>query len=143
MSDIIDVSWGEEPISVEKLQVMAENQRKLRNMIPTVLLNTAGVKKSTGVKILAGTTIAPPSMTRSQNQDVYFGNFFSVGCNPVVVAQNASVTWRAVHLGTHGLGKTDTPSHVGFTCHLMYDGISGAKGALTTPITIHWIAVGW
>ena len=143
MTDIIDVTWGEEPILVEKLQVMAENDRKLRNLIPTMLFKSAGVNKSTGLKVLAGTVISPPSMTRSQNQDVYFGNFFSVGCNPVVVAQNASERWRAVHLGTHGLGKTPNPSHVGFTAHLMYDGISGAKGNITTPITIHYIAVGW
>lgn len=143
MADIIDVTWTQEPVSVEKLQIMAENQRKLRNLIPTVLYKAAGINKDTGVKILSGSTIAPPAGTRWINQEVYFGNFFSVGCNPIVIAQTVSATQRVLNIGVHGLGKTEVPTHVGFHAYLYYNGFHLDKGVIDAPITIQYIAMGW
>lgn len=141
--DIIDVTWSDEPVSTEKLQVMSENIRKLRNRIPTMLFKSGGINKTTGLKILGGSVISNPSGIVSQNTDIYFGNFFSVGCNPIVIPSFYSERLRAMNVGVHGLGKTPAPNHVGATIFLMYDGNKGLDGKITVPIQIVWIAMGW
>lgn len=143
MADIIDVSWSSEPISVEKLQIMAENTRKIRNLVPTMIFKSNGINKDTGLKIMAGSVVAQPSKNRSQTNDIHFGNFFSVGCNPIVSVETYSEIQKILHVGVHGLGNATLPTHIGCSVYLRYDGPSGGKGSVDNPVHLGWIAVGW
>lgn len=141
--DIIDVTWTDEPVSTEKLGQMAENTRKLRNMLPKALFKSGGINKDTGLKIMAGSSVALPSNNRGQTNDILFGNFFSVGCNPIVVVQTYSEIQKILHVGVHGLGNSPAPTNVGASVYLYYDGPSGAAGSVDYPVQIAWIALGW
>lgn len=141
--DIIDVSWGEEPVNTGKLQEMSNNIRKLRDLVPTTLYKANGIVKDTGVKVMAGSVVAQPTKNRSQTQDIHFGNFFSVGCHPVVVVQTYSEIQKHLQLGVHGLGGAPAPTNVGASVFIWYDGPSGNKGTIDNPVQVAWIAVGW
>lgn len=141
--DIIDVSWSEEPVSAEKLNTSAQNDRKLRNFMPKALFKSNGINKDTGIKIMAGSTVAQPSKNRSQTQNIQFGNFFSVGCYPIVMVQTYSEIQKHLQLGVHGQGGAPAPTYVGASVFIWYDGPSGNKGTIDHPVQVAWIAVGW
>lgn len=143
MSDIVDVSWSEEPISYEKLQVMAENTRKLRNMLPTTIFKHNGINKNTGLKVLAGSVVTQPRNTWAQTSEVYFGNVFSVGCNPIVVTEHYHAQQKGINMGIFGIGNTNLPDHRGFVSYMWADDRDGLHGKIIHPIVIGYIAIGW
>lgn len=143
MTEYVPVSWSAEPVTVEKLQQMATNDQAIFEMKPTTVIKHNGITRSKGMKILAGSTLFQPSMQWNQTVDIYFGNFFSAGCTPVVLAGHYGFPQTGMNTAVKGLGGTKIASHTGFACYVWCDARNGNKGILRTPYYIAYIAVGF
>ena len=137
------VSWGVEPISKDKLNQMANNDQWLFENTPRMMYNARGVKKTSGVKILAGIALAPASKTTVTSVAVYFGSFFSQGCTPVVVATPVHASGRTrMHTIVKGIG-TGYPDHRGVTLVVTADEYNSAVNNFPYGMAFNYIAVGW
>lgn len=145
MTDYVDVSWTGEPIVVEKLQQMATNDRYLLESKPTTVLKHNGITRNKGMKILAGSALFQPSLTWATNSEIYFGNYFSAGCYPIVTPVIYGYPQTATYIHAKGLGGTQLPDHRGFGVYVRSNEREGRGlgGTLTRPYYIGYIAVGW
>lgn len=143
MTEYIPVSWSEEPVSVEKLSVMADNDQALFEIKPTAVLKHQSVVKNKGVRMLAGSQLYQPSLTWATTVDHYFGNFFSAGCYPVVICNIYGYPQTATYIHPKGLGNTQLPDHRGFSVYVRSNERVGFKGTLSRPYYITYIAIGW
>lgn len=120
---------------------MANNDQYLFENMAKMYYNANGIKKTAGLKVIAGKTLYPRVNYGWSVHDVSFGSFFSVGCMPVV---SCTLQTRGSHAyyytTTRGIQGGDNIDHRGFRFYVMADRpsllISGAGYA-------HWIAVGW
>lgn len=137
------VTWGDEPVYKDKLLQMTNNDQWLFENTPKVYYNAYGIKKASGVKVMAGLLLLPPSASTYSASTCYFGSFFTPGCKPIIT--NSIVTMKPYHwlgavvaisaVGAYGV----LPDYRGFSAHLVY---ALGKG----PIPAHYIqyvAVGW
>lgn len=145
MTEYVTVAWGDEPVSVEKLHQMATNDQALFEMKPSAAIRHEGVSRSKGMKSLAGSQLFQPSNTWSQSVDLYFGNFFSVGCKPIVIPVIYGFPQTASYIHPKGLSGTKIPDHRGFSVYVRSNerGGGGLNGKLTQPFYIQYIAMGY
>lgn len=143
MTEYVDVSWSGEPVSVDKLQQMSANIRHLKENQPTVAFDHNSVKKYTGLKILFGSEIVQPGNAWNQRRDIFFGNFFSTGCNPVVIPTHYGHPQTGVNIAPLGLGMKTIPDNRGFQIYMWADGRDRNKGKIVQPIYIAYVAGGW
>lgn len=143
MTEYVPVSWTNSPVSVEKLEQMATNDQALFEMKPSAVIRHAGVTRNRGMKILAGSSLFQPSLRWNANNDVYFGNYFSAGCSPLVLAQHYGFPQTGMNTAVKGLGGTKIPDHRGFTAYVWTDDRLGNKGTLQQPYYIAYIAIGF
>lgn len=137
------VSWGDEYLSTEKLNQMTSNDQWLYENMPKMNFNTYGVKKTTGVKVMAAICIVPASTASSSSATFNFGTFFSPGCKPVIttgVQITQNTRWRN-HAVIAGLSSY-TPDHRGMKISLLANELSAAYNSIRTTY-VHFIAVGW
>src|SRR6478735_8015512 len=112
------VTWGDEPASKDKMQQMANNEQWLYGNSPRMLYAAASIKKTSGLKILAGTAWIPATSLYYANVPVYFGSFFSTGCSPVVVMTPNPRNWQnRFTFSCRGIG-TLQPDYRGFTAQV-------------------------
>lgn len=142
MTQYADVSWSDEPVSMEKLQQMATNDRYLFEATPKAAFNHEGVRRDRGLKILAGSEIVQPSNEWMQNREIRFGGFFSSGSQPIVIANHYGYPQTGANIAVKGLSETKLPSHEGFAVFMWTDDRLGNKGTLQQPMYIAYIAVG-
>jgi hypothetical protein len=139
------ITWGDEPIFKDKLNAMANNDQYLYERMPRMLFDSKGVKKTTGLKILAGTTIMPVNSQIWSGKQVYFGDFFSSGCKPIVVTSYVPLggRWR-YHMVTRGLANSMNLDHRGatFTIGADYYGTS-TSNIVDHQVELHYIAIGY
>lgn len=145
MTQYVPVSWSGQPITVDILQRMATNDQALFEMKPSTVMRHVGVTRDRGMKILAGSTLFQPSNAWAQNVDLFFGNFFSAGCQPVVIANIYGYPQTATYIHPKGLGGTKLPDHRGFSVYVRSNERAGKGlgGKLVHPFYIAYIAVGW
>lgn len=134
----VPVSWGDEPVYNDKLNQMCNNEQWLFENSPRMFYNSFGLKKTSGVKIMAGILTLPVGNRRIRSGLFYFGSFFSSGSRPIVVVgvnphsggAEYSVTLRGVSNGS-----------------IDYRGFRGTiiSGLPSDPgiMYIHFIAAGW
>lgn len=138
----VTISKG--PFKIETLQRMAENAQWLFEHTPKMKYQGA-VNRTEGLKIIAGKSYYPPNdVADRQDVSVYFGGFFSVGCNPIVVANSEPIALGYRRLVTvRGIGTYNIDNR-GFIGH-----VSNQENALSDQTKIvgggymHWISVGW
>lgn len=143
MTDFVDVSWVKEPVVVEKLQQMATNDKFLLETKPSTVIKHKGITKNRGMKILAGSALFQPSLTWATNNEIFFGNFFSAGCFPVVSANIYGAPQTASYIHPKGLGGEQLPDHRGFGVYVRSNERTGFNGRITRPYYISYIAIGW
>lgn len=143
MTEYVPVSWTSGPVSLDKLEQMANNTQALHESKPSTVIRHAEVTRNKGVKILAGSSLFQPSGGWNQNVDLYFGNYFSAGCNPIVLAQHYGFPQTGLNTAVKGLGGTKIPDHRGFTTYVWCDDRKGNKGVISSPYYIAYIAVGF
>lgn len=122
---------------------MASNDQAIFEMKPQAAIKHSGLNRAKGLKILAGSQIFQPSLVWNQNVDLYFGNFFSAGCMPVVLAQHYGFPQTGMNTAVKGLAGTKIPDHRGFTTYVWTDDRLGNKGTLQQPFYIAYIAIGF
>lgn len=140
------VSWGNEYISADKLNVMASNDQYLFERTPTVYYKAFGVsKRAGGMKIIAGIQVfGANKKVTNVDKDYHFGNFFSQGCHPIVTTSLSMATPGRYHVVISGLGKgVISPDHRGMNLRVIANAMSPKDARINTKIICNWIAVGW
>lgn len=141
------VQWNGEDIELDKLKQMANNDQFLFENMPKMLFK-GSISKAGGIRILAGRAPVPANPTKMySSKEVYFGSFFTSGCQPIVVATPRAEggNYGSKKLITvKGLGKSD-PDHRGAS--LIYHSAEAANAPIQARTVrggvIYWIAIGW
>jgi len=137
------VSWGEEPMSVDKLNQMTNNDQWLFENTPRMKYAAYTLTKNSGLKILATYAYVPPNRNRGTTRGVYFGSFFSVGCQPIVVATPvATNSQRRFFVAVNGIGRA-VPDHTGAQITLQASELNPKNDKLGGAVYVHVIAIGW
>lgn len=133
--------WSDdEAVYTDKLAQMANNDQWLYENTPQMNFTTYGIKKTSGLKIMAGIAILPVTSTAYSHTTYNFGTFFTSGCTPVIAygLQRAGSHF-AFHVAMKGIDGW-TPDHRGF----YLDGWCPIAGnTFFAPLYVHFIAVGW
>lgn len=145
MTEYVPVAWGEEPVSVEKLHQMATNDQALFEMKPSMAIRHEGISRNKGMKVLASSQLFSPTNTWATSVDLYFGNYFSVGCKPVVICNIYGFPQTATYIHPKGLSGTKIPDHRGFSVYVRSNERTGKGlgGKLVHPFYITYIAAGY
>lgn len=147
-SEFVPMSWNGEPITTDKLNQMCNNTQYLFDRSPRVRYSNSGVTRDNGVKIISGKSAYSPDNTRNYTYvNVYFGSFFSAGCNPAVTASLEAAGWQGQrnHVVLGGLGAGDYGvmggqiDQTGFVAVISTE----AYNTLIVGGWIHWTAVGY
>lgn len=138
------VSWGNEYISSDKLNIMTSNDQWLYERTPTVYYNAYGIKKKTGgMKIAAGIVIFPANKKVSAaTKNYYFGSFFAQGCRPVVTTGIATASGGRYHAIVRGHGGL-APDHRGVRFTLLANAATVKKSKIYHKTYVFWQAVGY
>jgi hypothetical protein len=138
------VSWGDEPILKDKLNTMTNNDQWMFENMPRISYDAHSVRKTTGMKILAGKTLIPATSTNTIQIITYFNGYFSPGCNPIVTTGfNPTNGQNRYHVATYGLDGRLLTDHRGMLVTVSADEFSSEVRRITGPVWVNWIAVGW
>ena len=140
------ISWSDnEPVYMDKLNAMANNDQWLFENAPNMYYNVQGIKKTTGVKIMTGFCYIPVTTSYTVRNSVatfYFGSFFSQGCLPVVVASLQTYPQTRIAISTRGIG-TFWPDQRGFECRAAAVDSNMLWQTINPNVWAAFIAVGW
>lgn len=137
------VSVNDKALTKEKLQQMANNDQWLFENTPRVryTLLDGSLTRDTGGKILAGKALFGASPNDWSERTIYFGNFFSAACKPIVqVTIETTGTHLRKYASIRGISGAEV-DHRGFICHLSAQE-RNAKVVETWGL-IHYTAVGF
>lgn len=145
MSDFQDVSWADdEDVTADKLNQMCSNDKHLLEQTVPHLYRAYGITKVGGLKIAGGIVTLGPNAGREMSHDVNFGNFFSIGCRPVVQVTFATPQRFRVWAVIKGLGPNNhQPDRNGFTVVVNSGAPDEVKNHFPTGQHIHWMALGY
>jgi hypothetical protein len=115
---------------------MTSNDQYLFERTPSVRYNAYGVTRDTTLKIASGIVVMPVG-SQVVKRDVYFGNFFTSGCKPVVVVGLLSNGENKITVSAQGLAQS-TPGHEGFRIISI-----NHSGKINNTHHVSWIAVGF
>jgi len=137
------VSWNEEPVSTDKLNTMTNNDQWLFENTPRMKYHGYNLIKTSGLKILATYVTIPPTTATSAGRNLYFGSFFSAGCQPIVVASPASTNaQRRFFIAVNGIGKA-VPDNNGAQIYLVPSEANPKNNKIGATVYCHVIAIGW
>lgn len=135
------VSWNSEPVTQQRLQQMANNLQWLYENNARVRYSAAGIVRDNGIKIIAGKTPIPVSAADFTDCYVYFGSFFTAGCQPAVTVSLADMTYgQRKIVVSRGLGGNI--DHRGFIAHVSSNEPPGYAADIRGG-WLHWMAVGY
>jgi hypothetical protein len=136
--------WSDnEALDVDKLNAMTNNDQWLFENMPRARFSVNPVK-NTGVKILGVRGYVAPSSASSGATNVYFGNMFSQGCRPLVVASAVHTNWqRRSHVAVNGLGNLAEPDYTGCKVTVSIDEWNSKYLKVASGIYVHILAMGW
>lgn len=134
------VSWQpHDLLDADKMGQLANNSQWLFENTPRINYNAYGVSRTTGTKIAAGIQIFGASKTAYQTRPVYFTNFFSAACHPVVTTGVISLQRRTFVI-CNGFGDLH-PDHRGFEITIECESASANKIERACYVT--WMALGF
>lgn len=135
------VSWApDELITESKLDQIANNAQWLFENDVRGKYDAHGVRRTSGVKIAAGTCLVYASVYGTQTRGIYFGGFFSTASRPMVTTGIISFqlrTWVVVN----GFGVL-FPDHRGFEVQVCCM-TAAMKPKIERNFYINWTAVGF
>jgi len=138
------VNFSSESLSQTKLQQLANNQQWLFENTPRVRYSASGLTRDSGTKILSGKINYGTSPGDAVEMLVYFGNFFTAGCNPnVVITVQTNGGWLRKFGTIRSLQGLAAPiDHTGFIVH-----VTTHERAVPANFEaggwVHWQAVGY
>lgn len=137
------LSWSPyDPITDEKLQGMVDNDNYLRDNMTRSQYGANGITKTTGVKIASGLALITARKGRSATRSVFFGNYFSDGCKPIVTTGTVSISQRMIWVTHYGPGSNLIPTRDGFTVFVYVDTETKKKN-ITRNFYVSWHALGY
>lgn len=137
------VSWGEEPTSADKLNTMANNEQWLFENTPRMKYSGYNLTKTSGLKILATYALIPATTARGTSRGVYFGSFFSTGCQPIVIAQPVPTNGqRRFFVTVNGINRA-VPDHTGAAITCIASELNPKNDKIGASVYCHVIAIGW
>jgi len=123
---------------------MASNEDYLNDHLPDVTYQSYGIVRTDGIKILAGVVSMGANKAAQVSRGVYFGNFFTVGCRPIITVAHASTSNYRCHIAIKAIpGGVLVPDHTGFAVILNNDPVTATTNNFTTTQHIHWMALGY
>ena len=139
------ITWSDnEPLATDKLNAMASNEQWLFENAPRMMYSNAGIIKTDGVKILAGTVVMPGTAeTYNSSTTVIFPNFFSSGCQPVVTVTANAWPQGRYHLTISGIGSGVTIDNRGFLLRAAADEVNSKGMTIGKSFVVHYTAIGW
>jgi hypothetical protein len=137
------VSWTSGPITTNALQQMANNDQWIYENMPRMVYYSPSINRSSGLKIASGRTTFGSSHLMYKDVTVYFGNFFTAGCKPVVVATVHSFGGQRQLATVRGLGNAHAIDNRGFISQISsQENYPHAVNRIAGGI-LNWIAVGY
>jgi hypothetical protein len=137
------VSWDPlDPITVDKLSAMVDNDNWLKDNSVRGRYGANNVNKDTGILIASGLARFTASKSAHQQKFVSFGNYFSMGCNPIVTVAVVSAHQRQIFPTIDGPGSKPQPTRDGFQVHVYADAKGKGKN-ITNSFYVSWIALGF
>lgn len=145
MSSFKSVSWtDDDDILTDKLNQMASNEDYLNDHLPDVTYGAYGIVRTDGIKMKAGVVSFTPNTYITQSRGVHFGNFFTVGCKPIITVTLATTSNYRCHITIKSLTSgVLVPDHTGFICYLNNDPLTATSNNFPTTNHVHWIALGY
>lgn len=140
------ISWGNEYISSDKLNIMTSNDQYLFEHMPTVYYNANGIRKqSGGMKIMTGVVpISSTTRAKATSKAFYFGSFFSQGCKPIVTTSiSMGASLGTYHVTVDGLGGPRQPDHRGMRVRVFANARNAKNNRIHTNLYVHFIAIGY
>ena len=133
-----------DPLVVEKLNAAMSNIQLLNERTPVILYSAYGITKDKGLRVYSTTATIAPRAGTDFGVDVYFGNFFSTSCKPVVTVSLSTYPQKRFHLNIKGLGGTLViPDHRGCSVGVNSDELNPANNKLGNTVYVNVNAVGW
>lgn len=138
------VSFGKEPVLADKVNVLANNVQWVYENTPKAYYAYSGVKKTSGIKIIAGNVYFGANRKTSQVAIVGFNGYFSVGCKPCIVTQvNATPQMRYMTAVRHINGTTLQADHTGFQVVINSAELDPRNSYQRYALYVNYIAIGW
>ncbi len=139
------IEWDEGDVVTEaKMQKMVANDLFLyQHRIPIKVKPFRRNTHTEGVKIASGSIQFSPSKRHTIRRQISFGNYFSVGCRPVIVVTPGISRGldASVMTAIHGI-NANIPDHRGFVVFLSRPSERKASG-FGKGTYLNWIAIGW
>lgn len=136
------VSWQpNEVISEGKMDQLANNGQWLFENMPRARYTAHGVRRAEGVRIACGLCLVPAGTVPNYDREVYFGDFFSSGCMPIVTTAFVS-NQRRVWVTIAGLGRFH-PDDRGFQVHVTMGSDNPENDQLHKDAYVSWQAMGY
>lgn len=137
------ISWYDnDPLFTDKLNAMTNNDQWLFENSASMYYNAYSLKRTTGIKIACGMTLIPSAKSSWASALVYFGDFFSAGCHPVIVTGLVHQWEIRIHHGVRGIG-TMHPDQRGFTISVSTDIPTATSNYISKFFYVSWIAMGY
>lgn len=137
-------SWSVgEQITREKLNQMCANEQWIFENQPNVMFDAHGIKKNSGIKMYSGLISFGSNSTTHQEKQVYFGNFFAVGCKPIVLLTPIMQTQSRIMCMVRGLPGEYWPDHRGFTVVMDTAEINPKNNYFHYSSSAHYLAIGY
>lgn len=137
-------SWSVgEQITREKLNQMTANDQWIFENQPNAFYNAHGIKKTSGLKIMGGTVYVKAGKGKHYEVAAYFGNFFSVGCRPIVILTPVIQKQSRIHFAVRGLAGDNYPDHRGFTAVVDSDELTAKRNYFHYTINVQFLALGY
>jgi uncharacterized membrane protein len=122
---------------------MTANDQWIFENQPNAFYNAHAIKKTSGLKIMAGYVYIQGGKGKHYEKAVYFGNYFSVGCLPVVVTGQVIQKQSRIHCIIRGLTGEYWPDHRGFTAVVDSDELTAKNNYFHYGVNVQYIAVGY
>lgn len=135
------LSWGQEPITTNKLNDMVGNSDYLYDHSVTALYDVLGITRDSGISIRCGYTKVVNTDNWYQALGVYYTRPFLPGVRPVVLTSLAIDSTAQLSYGIKGLDERAVPDHRGFTIHLWQDRFDADTTRFTGDQWVSWLAI--
>ena len=148
VSPFVGVQW--QPLDLldqSKMDAMANGIQYVHDNTPRARVGVgSGAARDQQVKIAAG-RVQIPRKPKDDNhtEPVWFGNFFSGGCAPLVTLGVQSRLQRNIYTTFEGIDK-QAPDQRGMRINVEVGETAGKandKDKIRRTFQVHWMAMGW
>lgn len=114
------------------------------NLTPIRYTAYGDSSRTSGLRIACGViSVGPDESTMRVGTNVLFGNYFTVGARPVVVATQATTDRVRSMTTIRGMsGSEIAPDHVGFYVNVSHQ-LGSRRLTFARVQYVHWIAIGY